>query len=111
MGLFVKADILVVPFPFSNLKAQKKRPVLVVQESSFDDLLLMPFTSKVEKKSKLLYRVSNQDVVGGDFAKESSLVLDKFFTLHSSLVIYKFGALKADVFEDVVAKAVAWLKG
>jgi hypothetical protein len=28
---FVKADIIVLPYPFSSLKANKKRPVLVLK--------------------------------------------------------------------------------
>nr|AGS53596.1 hypothetical protein [uncultured bacterium contig00070] len=38
MGNFVKSDVVVLPYPFSNLKSQKKRPVLVIKNSSLDDL-------------------------------------------------------------------------
>ncbi|MDR3570016.1 MAG: hypothetical protein P4L43_18490 [Syntrophobacteraceae bacterium] len=30
MGRFVKGDIVVIPFPYSDLSASKKRPALVV---------------------------------------------------------------------------------
>jgi mRNA interferase MazF len=30
MGAFVKGDVVVAPFPFSDLSAVKKRPALVV---------------------------------------------------------------------------------
>jgi mRNA interferase MazF len=30
MGTFVKGDVVVAPFPFSDLSAAKKRPALVV---------------------------------------------------------------------------------
>nr|AGS53597.1 hypothetical protein [uncultured bacterium contig00070] len=49
-------------------------------------------------------------VVGGNFAKESSLVLDKIFTISSTLVSYKFGTLKADVCNEIISKIAEWLK-
>lgn len=30
MGKFVKGDVVVVPFPFSDLSAAKRRPALVI---------------------------------------------------------------------------------
>ena len=38
MGRFVKGDVVVVPFPFSDLSNSKKRPALVVTQLSGDDV-------------------------------------------------------------------------
>ena len=38
MGKFVKGDVVVVPFPFSDLTANKKRPTLVVAALVGDDV-------------------------------------------------------------------------
>lgn len=40
MGAFVKGDVVVTPFPFSDLSAAKKRPALVVAALTGDDVLL-----------------------------------------------------------------------
>jgi len=40
MGRAVKGDVVVVPFPFSDLSAAKKRPALVVATLEGDDVLL-----------------------------------------------------------------------
>jgi mRNA interferase MazF len=42
----VKGDVIVVPFPFSDLTQAKRRPALVVAELQGDDLLLCQITSQ-----------------------------------------------------------------
>ncbi len=46
MGAFVKGDLVVVPFPFSDLSASKKRPALVMATLTGDDVILCQITSQ-----------------------------------------------------------------
>jgi mRNA interferase MazF len=41
MEKFVKGDVVVIPFPFSDLSASKKRPALVVSNITGDDIILV----------------------------------------------------------------------
>ena len=41
MGAFVKGDIIVLPFPFSDLSANKRRPALVLASLPGDELLFV----------------------------------------------------------------------
>lgn len=45
MERFIKGDVVVVPFPFSDLTAAKRRPALIIAELSGDDLILSQITS------------------------------------------------------------------
>jgi len=45
MERFVKGDIVVIPFPFSNLAQTKRRPALVIAELDGDDRILCQITS------------------------------------------------------------------
>ena len=46
MAKFVKGDIIVVPFPFSDLTKSKRRPTLVIAVIEGDDLILCQLTSQ-----------------------------------------------------------------
>jgi mRNA interferase MazF len=49
MERFIKGDVVVVPFPFSDLSQSKRRPALVVQHFDGEDLLLAQITSKAAR--------------------------------------------------------------
>jgi mRNA interferase MazF len=46
MAAFVKGDVLVVPFPFSDLTDAKRRPALVVATLTRNGLILCLITSQ-----------------------------------------------------------------
>ena len=46
MGVFVKGDLVVIPFPFSDLSRVKRRPALVIAQGTGTDLILCQITSK-----------------------------------------------------------------
>lgn len=46
MGKFVNGDVVVVPFPFSDLSSTKRRPALVIASLAGDDVILCQITSK-----------------------------------------------------------------
>jgi hypothetical protein len=46
MGTFVKGDVVVFPFSFSDLSAAKRRPALVVATLTGDDVILCQITSR-----------------------------------------------------------------
>lgn len=45
MERFVKGDVVVVPFPFSDLTKAKRQPALVIADLEGDDLILCQITS------------------------------------------------------------------
>ena len=55
---FVRGDVVVVPFPFSDLSRAKRRPALVVAELKGDDLILCQITSQQVKDE---YSISLDD--------------------------------------------------
>ena len=54
MARFVKGDVVVVPFPFSDLSQSKRRPALVITELTGNDLILCQITSQSISDSSIL---------------------------------------------------------
>ncbi|MEH2090107.1 type II toxin-antitoxin system PemK/MazF family toxin [Nostoc sp.] len=46
MAGFVKGDVVIVPFPFSDLTQTKRRPALVIATLQGNDLILCQITSQ-----------------------------------------------------------------
>jgi mRNA interferase MazF len=46
MARFVKGDVVVVPFPFSDLSQSKRRPALVLAQIEGNDRILCQITSQ-----------------------------------------------------------------
>ncbi|WP_459879843.1 hypothetical protein [Desulfothermus naphthae] len=40
MERFIKGDVIVIPFPFSDLTGRKRRPALVISNLEGQDLIL-----------------------------------------------------------------------
>jgi len=49
MAKFIKGDVVVVPFPFSDLAQAKRRPALIIASLEEDDLILCQITSQLIK--------------------------------------------------------------
>ena len=50
MENFVKGDIVVLNFPFSDLSTTKKRPAFVLTNLGYGDIVLCQITSKPAKR-------------------------------------------------------------
>ena len=50
---YEKGDVILVPFPFSNQSAVKKRPAIVISSNAYNkissDVVIMAITSQIEK--------------------------------------------------------------
>jgi mRNA interferase MazF len=46
MGQFVKGDVVVIPFPFTDLSGNKRRPAFVIADLPGDDIVICQITSK-----------------------------------------------------------------
>ena len=103
MEKFVKGDIVVIPFPFSNLQGYKRRPSLVLADWNSDDLVLCQITSQYIKDDFAVPFMPN-DIIGGTIEKESNIRPNKLFTTEKSIILYKIGTLKNDKMEIVLEK-------
>lgn len=92
MGKFTVGSVVLVTFPFSNLKGQKIRPALVLAQVEFDNLILCQITSK-PYSSKTAIRIEQSDFTEGGLPVVSFVRPDKLFTADSSIIKNTAGTL------------------
>ena len=93
MEEFVKGDIVVVPFPFSDLSKSKKRPALVAANLKGDDLILCQITSETRIDDYSII-IDNNDFKIGGLNLTSVVRPNRMFTADKSIILYKAGSLK-----------------
>ncbi|AFS77872.1 putative PemK-like protein [Gottschalkia acidurici 9a] len=88
MGRFVKGDVVVVPFPFSDLSQSKKRPALVLVDLNGDDLILSQITSQ-NIYDNYSIKIETDDFGEGSLNRTSNIRPNKIFTADEDIVLYK----------------------
>jgi mRNA interferase MazF len=92
MGRFVKGDIVVAPFPFSDLTASKRRPALVLAALTGDDVLLCQITSQA-KSDTYSIPIAQSDLVSGSLRVNGNARPNRLFTADANIILYKAAAL------------------
>ena len=105
MGTFVRGDVVVVPFPFSDLSTAKRRPALVVASLTGDDVILCQITSRTVTDSYAI-PISNADFTTGSLRQDSNVRPNRLFTADSNIVLYRAGVLSSRKVQEVVDKIV-----
>ncbi|MCF6357040.1 MAG: type II toxin-antitoxin system PemK/MazF family toxin [Draconibacterium sp.] len=103
MERFVKADIVVVSFPFSDLSNSKKRPALVLADLIGDDVILYQITSKNVNDIYSIPLISN-DFSKGRLHKPSNIRPSRLFTADKNIIHKKVGKIKSEKYFEVSKK-------
>jgi mRNA interferase MazF len=102
MGRFVKGDVVVLPFPFSDLSASKRRPALVVASlKTHDDVILCMITSKKTGDNSAV-AVTDADFEKGGLRQDSNVRPNRLFTAESSIILSTAGRLSRVKIDEVV---------
>jgi len=109
MGRFVKGDVVVVPFPFSDLTTSKRRPALVLTELTGDDLILCQITSQ-NIRDVYSMELCDNDFESGGLSKPSNVRPNRLFTADRHIVLYKTGHLKSAKIHNVVDALIEILR-
>ena len=101
----MKGDVVVVPFPFSDLTEAKRRPALIVAVLEGDDLLLCQITSQRVRDSYAI-PLEDKDFEVGGLRQKSNIRPNRLFTADQRIVLYKAGHLKNAKIREVIRKIV-----
>jgi mRNA interferase MazF len=105
MARFVKGDIVVVPFPFSDLTESKRRPTLVIADLDGDDVILCQITSRTTK-DKYSIILEGSDFSEGSLRQASNIRPNRLFTADTHIILYRVGKLKQKKITEVMSSII-----
>jgi mRNA interferase MazF len=82
----MKGEVVIIPFPFSDLSGTKRRPALVIADWGSDDIMLCQITSKL-KHDGYEIELKDSDFENGKLPLESNIRPNKIFTASRNNII------------------------
>ncbi|MBV6404373.1 MAG: hypothetical protein GFGODING_01123 [Flavobacteriales bacterium] len=102
----MKGDVVVIPFPFSDLSGSKRRPTLVVADWGGDDIILCQITSQ-SKRDGLEVPLSETDFDTGRLPIPSHIRPNKIFTPDRRIIRTVAGKVSDTKYRQVVTRITA----
>jgi mRNA interferase MazF len=109
MERFIKGDVVILPFPFSDLSQTKRRPALVINQLDGNDLILCAITSQI-KLDKYAVAIENNDFASGSLNRNSYVRVNRLFTAENKIIAYKIGYLKPQKITEIINKLIETLQ-
>ena len=103
MGKPVVGDIVVLPFPQTDLQPGKRRPALVVADLAGEDLILCQITTQSRRDSYSVPLASN-DFERGRLNVDSFIRANRLFTVDHAVVLYVAARVKVFKVDEVRAR-------
>jgi len=86
-----KGDVVLIPFPFTDLSENKNRPAVILIDSE-DDVTACFLTTQLKWQSEFDISIQPSDFNG--LKKISLIRLNKFATIDKDLIIGRLGSLE-----------------
>ncbi len=105
MGLFAVGDIVIIPFPYSDLSKSKLRPALIIADIDKSDHIMLQITSKFydDKHTSI---ISQNDLTTGNLNFDSYVKYSKIFTGNDSLIAKVIGTLKPEKVNEIINQII-----
>jgi mRNA interferase MazF len=103
MERFVKGDVVVLPFPYTNFSSVKKRPAVVIATLKGNNVILSQITTN-QRNDEDLISLAKKDFASGSLSSDSFIMASLIFTADSSRIEYKAGKIKPEKIKEVQNK-------
>jgi mRNA interferase MazF len=103
--MYKRGELVMVPVPFSDLSSVKKRPVLVISNSSHNyvnrDMIVVAITSNLRQNGII---IDTGDLIVGQLPKTSLIRCEKIYTLEQGIALKSFGVISEQILDNVVSE-------
>lgn len=93
MGIPAAGSVILINFPYADLRSYKKRPAVVVAHGSLETLILCQITSR-DLPGVRAIEITQDDFIEGSLPVISYVRPDKLFTVDSTIAKNNLGTLK-----------------
>lgn len=101
----MKGEVVIIPFPFSDLSGSKRRPALVIADWGGDDIMLCQITSK-SKFDGVEVSLEKDDFITGKLPVSSNIRPNKIFTADKSTIVGTAGQVSIAKYDQVVQAVI-----
>ena len=108
MGAPSVGDVVIIPFPYSDLSQSKRRPALVLADVGRGDFLLCQITSKRYDDLNAL-PLNQSDFLTGGINRDSFIRGAKLFTGSEALILGVAGHLTESKLSEVICQLIEML--
>lgn len=105
MERFVKGEIVVLPFPYTDFSNVKKRPAVVIATLKGTNVVLAQITTN-KRNDEDLISLTKKDFVSGSLSSDSFIMASLIFTADSSRIEYKAGKINSKKIKEIEKKLV-----
>lgn len=109
MGAPTAGEIILLPFPFSDLSQSKVRPAICLADAGRDDWVFCQVTSNPFGDPSAI-PLNTQDFATGGLQVASYARPGKLFTAHESLVIRAVATLTNTAFHTILSAVITLLQ-
>ena len=102
-----KGDVILIPFPFTNLSGEKLRPALVLHVS-FSDVTVAFITTQLGFREPINILIKPDPENG--LRLDSVIILHKLATIAKELIEGRLGSISDDVLREVDQKLITIFK-
>ncbi|MBF0532232.1 MAG: type II toxin-antitoxin system PemK/MazF family toxin [Candidatus Omnitrophica bacterium] len=100
-----RGDIVLVPFPFTDLTSVKVRPALIVSDDPQNQDVIIAFISSVVpaklKKTEYLLNVNDPDFFTTGLKTVSVIKMNKLLTISSALILRRLGRVNPELQQEL----------
>ncbi len=104
MGSFTKGDIVLFPFPYTDLKGSKIRPCLILSDEMREDIVLCQITSQRIVSDAFSIELKEHETEGGSLKIDSFIRCNMLFTANKSQIVKVLCKVNAKKYKQVVKK-------
>ena len=107
MGTFVKRDVIVFPFPYSDFSGERRRPALVLADLKGNDIIACMITGQ-EKEDNYSIELHKSDYADNRTLENDTCYIrpNRLITIDTCVVLYCTARINQSKYDEVIEKII-----